>query len=89
MQEFVTSEHGLQRLKLRVRVSDRKIPKLLAKAWNAKPAPIAKLNKIEYRRTHFHRNKCVTRELMGYVFVFDTRPRGRDLPPAKILVTVT
>ena len=84
---FAISDHGYQRLKERVCVSDRKCLKLVEKAWNRTPMDIPKLRKIMAKTQYFYKKNRVGRELMGYVFIFalDKKVGGKQ---RKTLVTV-
>jgi hypothetical protein len=62
------SNHARERIKQRLNTSDKKIPKLIEKAWNSDTL-IPRVKYAQYK-VYFHRNNRTCKELMGYVFVF-------------------
>jgi hypothetical protein len=78
---FVITDHARERLKERLRVSDRKIPRLVEKAWNSKNKNTKKIKLALYTNEH-HDNKRIYREVLGYVFVF------KEIKQGKVLITV-
>lgn len=84
--EILISDHGRQRLKERVHVSDRKIVRLVQKAWNSKSQNIPKLKQVEYNTFNKHGfADRVHREMMGYIFIFAMSP---PLYPGHVEVTL-
>ncbi len=83
--EFVISKHATKRLKERLNISDKKIKKVVVKAWHSKQHLSKKFNKVKYKQ-HFHGKGRICREYMGYVFVFAYCSEGT--PGQKKLITV-
>ena len=66
---FVITEHARERLKERLRVSDRKIDRLVEKAWHSQNRNTKKIKLATYTN-QFHDKQRIYREILGYVFVF-------------------
>lgn len=54
-------------------VSDKKMQKLVVKAWYAKDAPESRLKFSKYNDQFRKQDKKIYKELMGYIFVFGVR----------------
>lgn len=70
------SDHAYDRIKQRLNTSDKKIDKLVSKAWNSQITTARKFIRAEYKSEIIGR-EC--RELMGYVFVFAVEDDKRIL----------
>ena len=81
------SHHGAQRLRERVRVSERKMQRLAEKAYRLKHESDIRKRKFAVHRNELHHKKKYAKyvryyEVMGYVFVF------REYPHKAVLLTV-
>jgi hypothetical protein len=71
MKPILVSEHGRQRIKERLNTSDKKIQKLVEKAWRSTNVDVPKVNRVFYKTLNIHeKTDRVCKCLMGYVFVF-------------------
>jgi hypothetical protein len=83
MKPLLVSDHARQRIKERLNTSDRKIQKLVQKAWNSKDVENPKAVWTEYKSKIVYENENrICKSLMGYVFLF---AENRD---SIVLVTV-
>ncbi len=78
------SQHAKKRLKERMKVSDKKLLKVIRKAWESPGVPTRKVEKAYYKTQFVPKHNRTVRELMGYVFVFAMNKKG----DAVTLITV-
>ena len=72
--EFVVSHHAEQRLAERVGVKKDKMVKMVMKAWNAKTPNMDKWGKKLYENKFRKDGKYIEfREMMGYLFIFNSK----------------
>lgn len=79
--EFYISKHGEQRLKERLKCSDKKLEKLVRKAWVHGNLISNKKNLIKKS------GRKIYKEYMGYIFIFKIIPTKRGLK-TKMFITV-
>ncbi len=83
---IIVSKHARERLKERLKISDKKIQQFVEKAWNSEAVDInnPRVRQSMYKNKYFHkgRNKHI-REMMGYIFIFGFHDNNK-----LVLVTV-
>lgn len=67
---FVVTHHARQRLEERLGIHERKIPKLLYKAWKSTEKPTPRQNRLQYHSEYKGTEPRITKTLMGHVFIF-------------------
>lgn len=67
---FVVTKHARERLAERLGIHERKIPKLLYKAWKSTEQPSPRQNRLQYYSEYKGVEPRITKSLMGHVFIF-------------------